>query len=76
MAKAFVLVMTETGQEETALDEARKLSTVTGANRVFGAYDMIVRIETDSDNDVGETVRKLRNKEGIRHTVTLNCVEP
>ena len=73
MHKGFVLLNCDLGAEEFIVEELRKISQVSQAYVTFGAYDIIVEINTDSQEDFDETVSfKIRRLARVVSTMTLN----
>ena len=76
MSQAFVLINCELGSEEKIIEELKTLSDVKSAQGTFGAYDIIVEIESKSVEQIRETITwKIRKIEKIRSTLTLTKVE-
>lgn len=48
MGLAFVLVKTEIGAENEVLKELRSIQEVKEAHMVYGGYDIIARVETET----------------------------
>ena len=48
MAHAFVLINCELGSEEKIISELKTFSDVKEVNGTFGAYDIIVKISSES----------------------------
>lgn len=72
MAIAFVLLNVDLGEEEEVLDQTRKIEGVREARRVYGIYDMIVKIEGDLTEEVKKIItEKIRQLRGVRSTLTL-----
>jgi DNA-binding Lrp family transcriptional regulator len=72
---AYVLIQTEVGQAETVANHVRDLPGVVGADDVTGPYDVIVRCETDSVDDLGRMiVSRIQRIEGITRTSTCIVV--
>jgi DNA-binding Lrp family transcriptional regulator len=73
---AYVLVETAVGKTK---DVARSLRASAGIKRVdvvTGPYDLVVQVEGDSVNAVGELVTgKIHSVPGIDRTVTLIAVQ-
>lgn len=69
---AFVLINTEMGFEDAVLSELRKMSDVTEAYPVYGVYDIIAKVETDSKDElkvtVTESIKRLNN---VRSALTM-----
>ena len=75
MHKGFVLLNCDLGAEEFILEELKKISSVSQAYVTFGAYDVIVEIDADSQQDFDETVSmKIRLLTRIVSTMTLNVL--
>ena len=75
MHKGFVLLNCDLGAEEFIVDELKKISQVSQAHVTFGAYDVIVEINTDSQEDFDETVSlKIRRLTRVVSTMTLNVI--
>jgi len=75
MASAYLLLNVETGTEEEVLASLKPLKEVKEARMVYGVYDMVVRVETDSmeelKNAVSWTIRRL---DRVRSTMTMIVV--
>jgi DNA-binding Lrp family transcriptional regulator len=60
------------GSEEEVLDELKKLEGVKEAYCVYGAYDIIARVEADSMDKLKDTVTwKVRKINNVRNTLTM-----
>ena len=72
MAQAFVLINCELGSEETVITNLKKLEGVMEVHGTFGAYDILVKIESDRVESLRELITwKIRKIENIRSTLTL-----
>ncbi len=71
MALAFVLVNCRLGSAKVVLDELKQITDVTQASAISGAYDIIVRVEANSIEQVKSVVMKIRRIEGVSSSVTL-----
>ena len=75
MHKGYVLLNCDLGAEEFIVEELKKISQVSQAHVTFGAYDVIVEINTDSQEDFDETVSlKVRRLTRVVSTMTLNVI--
>lgn len=73
---ALVLIQTEIGAESKVLDELMKIPEIKEAYAVYGTYDIVTKIETDSLEKIREVVtNKIRKLPDIRTTVTMIVVE-
>ncbi len=71
MAKAFVLIETAVGRNKEVVASLRQLKGVKSVDIVTGPYDVIVVIEGENLNDVGDLVTgKIHPIAGITRTVT------
>jgi DNA-binding Lrp family transcriptional regulator len=68
MVHAYVLIQTEVGKAAAVAAEVRSVPGVTEAEDVTGPYDVIVRAEAETVDDLGKLV------EGITRTLTCPVV--
>jgi len=77
LAKAYVLINTDTGMEEEVLKELRQIQNVTEAYTIYGVYDLIAKVEADSLDKVKDIVSsRIRRMEHVRSTLSMMVVEP
>ena len=75
-AKAFVLINTELGSEGDLVEKIKSIPNVTEAYLVYGTYDIIVKVESDSLDKVKETItHNLRTLSNVRSTLSMVVVE-
>ena len=75
MATAFVLINAEIGSESDVLKDLKAISEVKEAHMVYGVYDIIARIETDTMQDLKDTISwKIRRLDKVRSTLTMIVV--
>ncbi|MEM2013999.1 MAG: Lrp/AsnC ligand binding domain-containing protein [Desulfurococcaceae archaeon] len=73
---AIILIQTEIGTESKVLDELMKIPEVKEAYIVYGTYDIVVKIESDTLEKIREIVtNRIRKLPDIRTTVTMIVVE-
>ena len=76
MAMAFVLINCELGVEEFVISELKEIETVREVRGVLGAYDILVKLEAGSLDEISKTVTlKIRKLDKIRFTMTLNVIK-
>jgi len=76
MNTAYVLISCEVGAEKSILAELKSLESVKEISGLFGSYDIIVKLETTSEEKLKDiVVSKIRNLKNIRTTVTLTVEE-
>jgi DNA-binding Lrp family transcriptional regulator len=72
---AYILIQTEVGKAASVANGVRGVSGVTEAEDVTGPYDVIVRAEADSVDDLGKlVVARIQSIEGITRTLTCPVV--
>ncbi|AEA12731.1 putative transcriptional regulator, AsnC family [Thermoproteus uzoniensis 768-20] len=72
MVDAFVFINTDIGAEDEILDVLSKMPEVKEAMIVYGPYDLVVRISTDTTENLRKIVSdKIRKIPKIRSTTTL-----
>ena len=69
-AKAFVLIETAQGRSKEVVTALKKIDRVKSVDTVTGPYDVIVVIEGETQNDIGNLVFKIHPIAGISRTVT------
>ncbi len=75
MRKAFVLVNADLGSEAELQSELKKVEGIAGVYQVYGVYDMVVEIETESDQKLKEIIfSRIRTLKQVRSTLTLAIV--
>jgi len=76
MATAYVLISCDLGYEAEIIDEMKQLEDVKEAHGVFGAYDILVKVESANVKDLRETITwKIRRLNRVRSTLTLMVIE-
>ena len=76
MAIAYVLINCELGVEEFVISELKEIETVREVRGVLGAYDILVKLEAGSFDEISKTITlKIRKLDKIRFTMTLNVIK-
>ena len=71
MVKAIVLVNTDTDMGPELSEEIRKYPGVVDARLIYGPYDMYVKVDAETEDEVRALVLdKIRNHHGIKSTTT------
>jgi DNA-binding Lrp family transcriptional regulator len=72
---AYLLIQTEVGKADLVVDAIRGIDGVVAADDVTGPYDVIVKTEADTLDDLGKmVVSKIQAVDGITRTVTCPVV--
>jgi DNA-binding Lrp family transcriptional regulator len=76
MPSAFVLVNAEIGSEDEVLEDLKNTQGVVGAWIVYGVYDIVAKIESDTMDKLKEIITtNIRGLENVRSTLTMIVVE-
>jgi DNA-binding Lrp family transcriptional regulator len=76
MPGAFVLLNTELGSEDSIVKELRNLEGVKEVFQVYGVYDIIAKVESETMDKVKEIITwKLRKLPGVKSTLTMIVME-
>jgi DNA-binding Lrp family transcriptional regulator len=72
---AYVLIQTEVGKAASVAEHVRDIAGVIAADDVTGPYDVIVKAEAESVDELGRMiVSRLQMIEGITRTLTCPVV--
>ena len=75
MATAFVLINAEIGSESEVLKDLGSIPEVKEAHMVYGVYDIIARVETETMQDLKDAISwKIRRLDKVRSTLTMIVV--
>ncbi|HVV76210.1 MAG TPA: Lrp/AsnC ligand binding domain-containing protein [Mycobacteriales bacterium] len=73
--QAYILIQTEVGKAAAVAAEIQKIKGVTMAEDVTGPYDVIVRSEAKSVDELGKlVVARVQSVPGITRTLTCPVV--
>jgi DNA-binding Lrp family transcriptional regulator len=72
---AYVLIQTEVGRAEKVAKAARDITGVVAADNVAGPYDVIVKTEAETLDELGQlVVSAIQKVDGITRTFTCPIV--
>ena len=72
---AYILIQTEVGKASNVVEEIRRLEGIVEADDVTGPYDVIVRAEAATMDELGKmVVSQVQLVEGITRTLTCPVV--
>ncbi|MBO0655245.1 Lrp/AsnC ligand binding domain-containing protein [Streptomyces triculaminicus] len=75
MVQAYILIQTEVGKASTVAEVIGKIEGVIQAEDVTGPYDVIVRAQADTVDELGRmVVAKVQKVDGITRTLTCPVV--
>jgi len=76
MSIAYVLISCDLGFDVEIIDEIKQLEDVKEVRGVFGAYDILVKLESANAEILRETIMwKIRKLNRVRSTLTLMTIE-
>ena len=71
----YVLVQCTIGHEMEVLSDLVKLDLVKEAKGTFGYYDILVKIEAQSEKEIENTItKKIRKVKNVNTTTTLSVI--
>ena len=74
-ARAFVLIETVVGKTREVVDGLRQIEGIKSVDPVTGPYDIIVIVEAEALNDIGDLVTgKIHPVSGVSRTVTCLAI--
>jgi DNA-binding Lrp family transcriptional regulator len=75
VVNAYILIQTEVGKAASVANEVRGIAGVAEAEDVTGPYDVIVRAEAKTVDELGKlVVARIQAVEGITRTLTCPVV--
>ena len=76
MTTAYVLISCDLGFDVEIIDEIKQLEDVKEVHGIFGAYDIIVKLESDDVENLKDIITwKIRKLNRVRSTLTLMTIE-
>ena len=76
MPLAYVLVNVEAGRDKEILDKIRKIAEIKSAYLVYGVYDIVAILESNTFDGLREIVTtKIRSLGEVISTVTMIVIE-
>jgi len=76
MVKAYILINCELGSEKNVISSLKSIENVTEVHGTLGLYDIVAKIESDSEEKIRNTITNvIRKMPKIHSTVTLTRSE-
>jgi DNA-binding Lrp family transcriptional regulator len=73
---AFIFINVEPGSEAEVLEYLRDVPEVKESHLVYGVYDLVARVETDSMDDLKQVITwKIRKLDKVKSTLTTVVIE-
>lgn len=74
ISKIFMLINCHEGMRDDTIKKLKRLNDVTEINPVDGSYDLLIKIESKTSDDLKEIVnRKIRSIDSIKNTMYLKA---
>jgi len=74
MQTGFILLNCDLGAEEYILEELKQMPNIKNAYLTFGAYDVIVEINTEDQHAFDKAVARIRKLSRVESTMTLSVI--
>ena len=74
MHNGFILLNCDLGAEEYIIEELRQMPNVKNAHLTFGAYDVIVEINAEDQQEFDKAVAGIRRLSRVESTMTLSVI--
>ena len=72
MVKAYVLIVNESGKEDSVISNLKNIPNITDAFGAFGSYDIITKLESSTEQNIQDAIsNRIRKIPNIRATLTL-----
>lgn len=71
---AYVLINTELGTEDEAIEKLGRTPNVREIYTIFGIYDVIIRFECETGEKLNQTIHEIRRLDTVRSTFPLICM--
>lgn len=75
MTTAFIMINAEIGSEDQLAGELRKLNNVREVHPVYGVYDIVVKVEAETMDQLKEVISRIRKLDKIKSTLTMTVME-
>lgn len=69
--KAYVLLVTSVGKEQDVASSLKNIKGVINANPVYGEYDVVAEVVTDTLEELNRVINEIRHNPNILRSVTL-----
>jgi DNA-binding Lrp family transcriptional regulator len=77
MIRAYILLRIKPGMDRSVLQAVEKLKQVKDMETVYGAYDMLMKIQVETMDDLDAFIFDIvRTIQGVERTTTLIAIEP
>ncbi|HDN17442.1 AsnC family transcriptional regulator [Candidatus Bathyarchaeota archaeon ex4484_205] len=67
----YILVNVKPGKEDEILQEILNVESVIEAWRIYGAYDVLIKIKNEGEDTLWKAIEEIRHIQDIESTLTL-----
>ncbi len=72
LVEAYLLLNCDIGSEGETIEQLQQLDMVKEVHGTFGAYDILAKLESSSNEDLNRTIStKIRKLENVKSSMTL-----
>ena len=71
MPEAFVIVNCELDSSESLASELRQVSYVESVIRISGVYDLLIKVNARTDEDLKKIITEIRTNNQVKATSTM-----
>jgi hypothetical protein len=71
MLHAFVMLNCDLGRRDSTVEQIKALAGVSRVHKLRGVYDILVIVESETTEELKNTVRKMRSLDSITSSLTL-----
>ena len=75
MIKAYIFVVTNSNVKTNWTAKFLKSKEVKDVSRVYGKYDLIIKLQLNDIKELNKFILKLRKISGVEKTTTLICTK-
>lgn len=73
MKETFILINCEAGSEDKVVDELSKMDRISEIQKILGVYDVIAKLEADSESDIKDVISsKIQKLNPVNSVVALS----
>jgi DNA-binding Lrp family transcriptional regulator len=75
MTMAFIMLNAEVGSEDELAKDLKKLANVKEVYPVYGVYDIVVKVEADTMEQLREVVSRIRKLNKVKSSLTMTVMD-
>lgn len=75
MTMAFIMLNAEVGSEDELAKDLKKLANVKEVYPVYGVYDIVVKVEAETMDQLREVVSRIRKLNKVKSSLTMTVMD-